>query len=129
MKYLLAVVSVLAVIVAFLTDESECGAVADRRSRRPKRTAITFPKSTQLRITNDIIIPVLPLLNTTFTFLSFTLPLRFPVPSYSSMLTFYQNIGRMEENGIDLDHYFLEEHRANEDRRYVYKMAEDFFKR
>jgi DM4/DM12 family len=79
------------------------------------------------RVIYDIIIPVWPLINATNTFLTFDLPFRFLAPSYSQLTSLYSSLGRMEENDIELDHNFLEEHRANEDRRTLLQGLESVF--
>ncbi len=79
------------------------------------------------RVILDIIMPVWPLINATNSFLTFDLPFRFVAPSYSQLTSLYSSLGRMEENDIELDHDFLEEHRANEDRRTLLQGLESVF--
>lgn len=84
----------------------------------------------------DYIMPVAPLNNT---FSSFTLDLiyRFVLPNYNQLVKLYSSLGRLDEdvdkdndvnrNFIDLE--FFEEQRANEDRRNVYRHAEELFEK
>jgi hypothetical protein len=98
-------------------------------SRQRRSAAITFPSMTILRVVLDAFIPVIPLLNSTLTYLNFNMPFRITVPTYKQMIDLYSSLGRMEEHGILLDHNFLDEHRANQDRRSIYKLVEGLFDR
>jgi hypothetical protein len=85
----------------------------------------------------DLIIPVVPLLNTTLTYLWFDLPLTFDLPTASALNELYSSFGMSSGTSNDdesrisneLNHEFMEEQRANHDRRQVYKYAESFFQK
>lgn len=98
------------------------------RSRRLKRSSWSLPANTSVRYLIDWIIPIAPL-NNTFCSLTYDLIFRFVLPTYSSLQTLYQSLGKFEEdkedNVIDLE--FLEEQRANDERRTVYQHVEEIF--
>jgi hypothetical protein len=85
----------------------------------------------------DLIVPVVPLINTTLTYLWFDLPLTFDLPTASALNDLYASLGLVSGNtdednsriSNELNHEFMEEKRANHDRRQVYKYAESFFQK
>lgn len=102
----------------------------DRRSRRLKRGSWSLPANTTMRYGIDWITPITPL-NNTFTLMVYALIYRFVLPTYSNLQSLYSTLGKIdeghEENVIDLE--FLEEQRANDERRAVYLHIEEIFKK
>lgn len=106
-------------------------AQSEGRSRRLKRSSWSLPPNTSARFVLDYIITVNPL-NNTFTYLVYDVVFRFVLPTYSSLQTLYQTLGKINDeedregsNAIDLP--FFEEQRANDERRTVYQHGEDIF--
>ena len=73
--------------------------------------------------------PIGPLLNSTQTTLTVDLPFKFRVPTYDQMADLYSSLGKLKRSDIDVDYNFLEEHRANEDRRGVFRAVQDVFRK
>jgi hypothetical protein len=105
--------------------------------KKVRRSALSLPSGGTLSVTMDLIIPVVPLLNTTLTYLWFDLPLTFDLPTASALNELYSSFGMSSGTSNDdesrisneLNHEFMEEQRANHDRRQVYKYAESFFQK
>lgn len=111
----------------FATIES--GAVGQGRSHSVrKRSILSLPRGI-LKFTSEIIVPVLALINQTNTYLWFDFPTTWPVPSYTNLNTLYTSFGRLQEKGIEVDENFIDEQRANHERRSVYQYLEGFFKK
>lgn len=85
----------------------------------------------------DLIIPVIPLLNTTLTYLWFDFPLTFDVPTADNLNELYISLGWLqntttedEQRGFDHKyHSYFEEQKENHDRRKVYQYVEGFFEK
>ncbi|XP_057367337.1 uncharacterized protein LOC130688377 [Daphnia carinata] len=101
-----------------------------------RRSALSLPTGSSLTVTMDLIIPVVPLINTTLTYLWFDLPLTFDLPTASTLNELYVSLGFLPEapkddNDTDtsneLSHEFVDDQRANHDRRQIYQYAESFF--
>lgn len=110
------------------------------QNNRQRRAALSLPSDSSITITTDLIVPVLPLLNTTLTYLWFDFPITYAVPTASDLHNLYSSFSseRENENGDDvgdekssneIDVDFIEEHRANSDRRIVYKYFEGLLQR
>ncbi len=105
--------------------------------KKIRRSALSLPSGGTLTVTMDLIIPVVPLINTTLTYLWFDLPLTFDLPTASALNDLYSSFGMSSETSNDddsrisneLNHEFMEEQRAKHDRRQVYKYAESFFQK
>lgn len=108
------------------------------RSSRLKRSSWSVPPNTSARFVMDAIMPIPPL-NNTFSALTLNLGFRFVLPTYTQLFNLYTSLGRLDEdinelitndpqtNTIDVD--FLEEQRANRERRAVYQQAEGIFEK
>lgn len=103
-----------------------------------RRSALSLPSGSSLSVTMDLIIPVVPLINTTLTYLWFDLPLTFDLPTASTLNELYVSLGLLSKASNDdddsdtsneLSHDFVEDQRANHDRRQVYQYAESFFQK
>jgi hypothetical protein len=113
------------------------GAESAKIHKKVRRSALSLPSGGSLSVTMDLIIPVLPLINTTLTYLWFDLPLTFDLPTASALNDLYASLGLVSGNSNDdesrisneLNHGFMEEKRANHDLRQVYKYAESFFQK
>ena len=105
-------------------------ASAAARSRERRAAIISNPMRTLYKIQMSIIVPVVPLQNTTFTFLWFDFAQWLPVPTATNLNTLYTSFGRASEKGLDIvDEPFVEEQKANMERRYLYQYIEGFFNR
>ena len=107
-------------------EESKLITKMEGRSRRLKRSSWSLPPNTSVRYVLDWLIVPAPL-NNTFSFLLYDVVFRFILPTYRSLQTLYQTLGKLNDdkedaNVIDLE--FLEEQRANDERRTVYQEAE-----
>ena len=109
------------------------GPTPEGRSRRLKRGSWSLPPNTSVRYQIDWITPVTAL-NNTFTLMIYSLIFRFVLPTYSNLQSLYSTLGKIDmehehdgENVIDLE--FLEEQRANDERRNVYLTIEDYFRK
>lgn len=104
-----------------------------RRSSR--RTALSLPANTSCKISFDMSVGISPL-NNTFTSFTMSLPFRFVLPTHSQLNHLYGNLERLESDLSDgeattkvIDYEFLEEQRANEQRRTIYQHIETLFKK
>ena len=105
--------------------------------RRTRRAALSLPDNTSFKIEFDLSVGISPL-NNTFTSLTLILPFRFVLPTYQQLNERYSNLRRYssdlrdeddEETGNLIDYEFLEEQRANEQRRTIYQHVENLFKK
>lgn len=94
--------------------------------RQQKRSILSLPRGV-FKFTGQIIVPVLALINQTNTYLWFDLPSTWPLPNNNNLNTLYNNLGKLQEKGIEVDEEFVDEQRANHDRRTVYEYIESFF--
>ena len=105
-------------------EESKPITKMDGRSRRLKRSSWSLPPNTSVRYVLDWITFPTPL-NNTFTFLLYDVVFRFILPTYRSLQTLYQTLGKLNDDKEDvIDLEFFEEQRANDERRTVYQEAE-----
>ena len=96
--------------------------------RQQKRSVLSLPRSV-FKVTGQIIVPVLSLLNQTNTYLWFDFPSNWPIPNNNNLNTLYNSFGRLKEKGIEVDEEFVDEQRANKDRRSLYLYIEGFFQK
>lgn len=94
--------------------------------RVQKRSIVSLPISV-LKITSQIIVPVTALLNQTNSYLWFDFPTTWPVPTSKNLNTLYNSFGRLAARGFDIDENFVDEQKANQERRSVYQYIEGFF--
>ncbi len=117
-------------IIYTLLKTVDAASTGERSSSiRKKRTAIiSLPTAGGVRWTQQIIAPVLALINQTNTYLWFDFQVYTSVPSASSINLLYNSFGRYKDRtGVEIDETFVEEQRANQERRSVYKYIESFF--
>ena len=102
--------------------------------RRTRRSALSLPSNTSVRVTLDLSTAVKPLKDTG-TYLTLDLPFRFVLPTHKDLTNIYGKFEGTEERTNDLnvgfpfDYHFLEEKRANSQRRIIYKHIETAFKK
>ena len=90
-----------------------------QHSRR-KRSSLSFPPNSTMRWDLTWVVPVYPVLTATPSFYTLDLQIYYVMPSHTQLATLYGTLGRMG-NDVDIDYDFLEEQRANQDRRNVYR--------
>ena len=112
----------------------ESGRISSSREKR--FAAIQLPEGTSFTVVLDLIIPVVPLLNSTFTFLWFDFPVTFNAPTAADLYTLYTSFGQVVDSSNVtsskkslIDHEYVEEKRVNYDRRKVYEYIEGVFQR
>lgn len=81
-----------------------------------------------MAVTFDLIVPVIPLLNSTFTFITFDVPFTFTIPSYADLRELYKRLADKDSTSKQLDH-FLEQERKNSERRLVYSYITSAFEK
>lgn len=117
-----------------ISDGEEFEKTRERRSAR--RAALSLPDNTSCKISFDLSVGINPL-NNTFTSFTMSLPFRFVLPTYTQLNERYGNLGRLDgdlsdgngEMGNLIDYEFLEEQRANEQRRTIYQHLENMFRK
>ena len=98
------------------------------RSRERRFAVISNPNRSFWKLQFSLIIPVVQLVNQTFTFLWFDFQERLPLASAADLNTLYNSFGRSSEKGLDwVNNPFIEEQKANMERRYLYQYIEGFF--
>lgn len=102
--------------------------------QRERRSILSLPSDSSLYVTTDLIIPVLPLLNSTNTYLWFNFPVTFDVPTAKDLNKLYASFSLTGKEGekratYEAKHNLIEEKRANHDRRKVYKYLEGFLQK
>ena len=127
MKLLIARPCFVILLLVFYILQIDSVAVSQSR-RLQKRTIISLPFSV-MKFTSEIIVPVVALLNQTNTFLWFDFQSNWALPNSNNLNTLYNSFGRLKEKGLELDEAFVDEQRANVDRRNVYQYIEGFFNR
>ena len=127
MKLLIARPCFVLLLLVFYILQIDSVAVSQSR-RLQKRTIISLPFSV-MKFTSEIIVPVVALLNQTNTFLWFDFQSNWALPNSNNLNAMYNSFGRLKEKGLELDEAFVDEQRANVDRRNVYQYIEGFFNR
>ena len=98
------------------------------RSRERRFAVISNPNRSFWKLQFSLIIPVVQLVNQTFTFLWFDFQERLPLASAADLNTLYNSFGRSSEKGLDwVNDPFIEEQKANMERRYLYQYIEGIF--
>jgi len=124
-----AAIAVITAILLLMPTSVESASAA-ARSRERRVAVISTPIRTLYKIQTSIIVPVVPLQNTTFTFLWFDFAQWLPVPTAANLNTLYTSFGRASEKGLDIVYEpFVQEQQANMERRYLYQYIEGFFNR
>lgn len=102
-------------------------AVADRN--RNKRVAVISNSNKAVyRVDIALIIPVVQLTNTTFTFLWFDFAQWLSLATATNLNAVYNSFGRASEKGLNwADDPFAEEQKANAERRVLHQYLEGFF--
>ena len=125
-----------------LTGTGESSAIPGEESvgklhveRRSRRTALSLPDNTSIKIAFDISVGISPL-NNTFSSFTMSLPFRFVLPTFTQLNNRYGNLNQLENDLSEgtfksnlIDYEFLEEQRANEQRRSIYQHIEILFKK
>lgn len=108
--------------------------------RRVRRAALSLPDNTSLKLDFYFSVSIDPL-NNTFTSFNVELPFRFVLPTYDQLSTVYSSLGKLDNDLSDdrqqddqeisnvIDYEFLEEQRANEQRRTIFRHLETLFKK
>jgi hypothetical protein len=107
-----------------------------KRQSSSSRTALSLPDNTSLKIAFDMSVGISPL-NNTFSSFTMSLPFRFVLPTFTQLNNRYGSLDQLEKDLSDegqiesnlIDYEFLEEQRANEQRRTVYQHIEILFKK
>lgn len=95
--------------------------------RQQKRSLLSLPTGGNFKVTCQIIVPVLALINNTNSYLWFDFPTTWALPIYKSLNTLYTSFGKIQEKGIELDEEFIDQQKANQERRTIYEYIEGFF--
>ncbi len=124
------IVFITAILTLFIIEVTESASTEKRTKYRPKRTAVfSLPNSGAfgVRWTQQVIVPVLAMINQTNTYLWFDLQLYTKMPQASNLSALYQSFGRsMDNDGYHIDEDFLEDQIANKERKIVYQYIESF---
>ena len=103
--------------------------------RSSSRAALSLPDNTSLKISFDMSVGISPL-NNTFSSFTMSLPFRFVLPTYTELNNRYGSLDQLEKDLSEgqtksnvIDYEFLEEQRANEQRRTIYQHIETLFKK
>ena len=96
---------------------------------------LSLPDNTSIKIAFDISVGISPL-NNTFSSFTMSLPFRFVLPTFTQLNNRYGNLNQLENDLSEgtfksnlIDYEFLEEQRANEQRRSIYQHIEILFKK
>jgi hypothetical protein len=121
-------VTIALIAVTLLRPTTVESATAAARSRERRVAVISNPMKSFYKVQMSIIVPVVPLQNTTFTFLWFDFAQWLPLATASNLNLMYTSFGRASEKGLDIiDEPFVEEQKANSERRTLYQYIEGFF--
>jgi len=122
-------IALLAAIFLLMPATVESAATASR-SRERRVAVISNPNRSFYKIQMSIIVPVVQLVNQTFTFLWFDFQQWLPLATAANLNTLYTSFGRASEKGLDIaDEPFVEEQKANSERRTLFQYIEGFFNR
>ena len=136
MKHSILILIISVVFHSLLGVESASTATMSGRKRRT--AVISMPSNSAIRFTNEIIVPVLAMINQTNTYLWFDFQVYMGMPTASQLNLLYQSLpqlgrdnkdgkeGRTSDDAEDVEN-FVEEQRANFERRTVYQYIEGFF--
>jgi len=131
-KFSLGIVAHILVMVCFMAiGLTECATIVKRSQYRPKRTAVISLPATALgvRWTQQVIVPVLAMINQTNTYLWFDFQMYTRIPTANNLTKLYTSFGRSMDNsdGNYIDEDFLEDQIANQERKTIYQYMESFF--
>ena len=116
----------LTMLLIHFFSSVESSAVVGTRQKR--LAVLSLPNSFGIRWTQQIWVPVLAMINQTNTYLLFDCQIYTGVPNAANLNALYASIGRANDrHGIEIDDQFVEEQRANFERRTVYQYIEGFF--
>ncbi len=96
------------------------------RRQKPKRAAVIslpFAATNGVRWTQQIIVPVLAMINQTNTYLWLDFQMHTRMPTANNLTKLYQSFGR----STNINEHFLDEQIANQERKIVYQHIESFF--
>ena len=97
---------------------------------RGKRSTLSLPTSSTVKWAVDFYVPVVPLLNTTNTYLQWQVSLYTSVPNRTQIEELYDSLASFgDEKNIEIDHDFVEEQRDNHERRQAFDYIEGIFHR
>ena len=111
-------------------EVTESATAGQRYQHRPKRTAVfSLPNGLLgVRWTQQVIVPVLAMINQTNTYLWFDFQVYTKVPTAANLNSLYTSFGRsMNDDGHFIDEDFYEEQVANQERKIIYQYIESFF--
>lgn len=114
----------------FVIGMTESASVGQRNLYRPKRTAVlSLPNSLLgVRWGQQVIVPVLAMINQTNTYLWFDFQMYTKVPTAANLSSLYNSFGRsMNNDGQYIDEDFYEDQVANQERKIIYQYIESFF--
>jgi len=123
-------VSIVLLICFTAIEVSESATAGQRYQHRAKRTAVfSFPTSLLgVRWTQQVIVPVLAMINQTNTYLWFDFQVYTKLPTAANLNSLYTSFGRsMSNDGHYIDEDFLQEQIANQERKTIYQHVESFF--
>jgi len=129
-KFSLGIVAPVLLMICFMAiGLTECATTGRRSQYRPKRTAaLSLPASALgVRWTQQVIVPVLAMINQTNTYLWFDFQVYTRVPTANNLTNLYTSFGRSMDNGHYIDEDFLEDQIANQERKTIYQYIESFF--
>ena len=130
-KYRFQICLAVTLIVFACIMITESATTGQRFQRRHRRMAtISLPNTTPfgVRWTQQIIVPVLALINQTNTYLWFDFQYFTRVPTAANLNSLYTSFGRsMDNDGLYIDEEFFQEQIANKERRAIYQYIESFF--
>jgi len=108
----------------------DAGARLNSKKSRGRRSSLSIPESSGVKWTIDFIVPVIPLLNTTNTYVTWDFSLFTTIPTRTQVAELYNSLATLsEEKEVDMDHDFIEEQRNNHERRRVFDYLEGLFGR
>lgn len=120
----------MTLIVFSFINITESASTEKRFKERYRRTAtISLPNSVfGVRWTQNVIVPVLALINQTNTYLWFDFQFLTRVPTAANLNSLYTSFGRsMDNDGLYIDEEFVQEQIANKERKAIYQYIESFF--
>ena len=85
------------------------GVQSGKIHKKVRRSALSLPEGSSVSIIMDIIVPVVPLLNTTLTYLWFDFPVTYDVPTAVTLNDLYASLGFIDNTStlITIAHYNL----------------------
>lgn len=99
------------------------------RGVRHKRSVILLPENTSVTVTFDMSMPIYAL-SAQAGFYNMRVPFRFFIPTYNQLTYHYSRVGSEEDSDNEIEKiHNLEQERANEERRFIYKSMESLLSR